>query len=116
MNDFNEPLKSDYQDISDSANEMAIKYAVELADVVVRNGDVTKVAKMFDRNMVELFGIVCNLFSHKLTEEELPDAFIADIQCLVNAMNSYASASAICRTMIEIERHKNGKINEMCPV
>ena len=112
MNDFNEPLKSDYQGISDSANEMAIKYAVELADVVVRNGDVTKVAKMFDRNLVDLFGIVSNLFSHKLTEQELPDAFIADMQCLVNAMNSYASASAICRTMIEIERHKNGKIND----
>jgi hypothetical protein len=112
MNDFNELLKSDYQDISDSANEMAIKYAVELVDVVVRNGDVAKVAKMFDKNMVDLFGIVSNLFSHKLTEQELPDAFIADMQCLVNAMNSYASASAICRTMIEIERHKQGKIND----
>lgn len=112
MNDDNKLPKSDYQDISDSANEMALKYAVELVDVVVRNGDVTKVAKMFNRNMVELFGIVCNLFSHKLNEEELPDAFIADIQCLINAMNSYASASAICRTLIEIERHKNGKIND----
>lgn len=113
MNDFNELMKSDYQDIADSANEMAIKYAVELVDVVVRNGDVTNVAKMFDRNMVDLFGIVCNLFSNKLTEEELPDAFIADMQCLVNSMNSYASASAICRTLIEIERHKNGKTNDI---
>ena len=112
MNDDNKLPKSDYQDISDSANEMAIKYAVELVDVVVRNGDVTKVAKMFDRNMVDLFGIVSKLFSHKLTEEHMPDALIADMQCLVNAMNSYASASAICRTLIEIERHKNGKINE----
>ena len=113
MNDDNKLPKSDYQDISDSANEMAIKYAVELVDVVVKNGDVTKVAKMFDRNMVELFGIVSNLFSHKLNEEELPDAFIADMQRLINAMNSYASASAICRTLIEIERHKNGKTNDI---
>ena len=112
MNNLNDMDSANYKDFADRAVSLSTYYAVELVKASVNGKDLTPMAQKFDADAVGLFDKTGQLFFAKLRSQNLPDAFIDDMQNLLICMNSYAGASAICRTLIEIERHKNGKTND----
>lgn len=116
MNDMNETINDmdpvDYKDFADRATSLSMHYAVNMVDAAVNAKELTAMAEKFDEDTVGLFNVTGHLFYAKLRSQNLPDAFIDDMQNLLIAMNSYSGASAICRTLIQIEQLKNGNQDE----
>lgn len=110
---MNEPIDHiDYKDFADRAMSLSMHYAVNLVEAAVNDKELTAMAEKFDEDAVSLFDKTGQLFFAKLRSQNLPDAFIDDMQNLLICMNSYAGASAICRTLIQIEQLKNGNKDE----